>query len=291
MPTPNKPLVGRIRRERIMSNQKRRVPSQATGRAVSTSWEPLAEWYDGWVGKEGSHHHRKLAIPVLLDLLAPQRGEHILDLGAGQGVLAPHVASAHAHYTGVDASAKLVQLARHHHGRAGRFLCGDVRHLASLPEMRAGAYDGVTFLFSLQDMDPLGPVLASAAWALAPGGRVVIVMTHPSFRVPRQSGWGWDATRKLRFRRIDHYLTPLAVPLKSYAANVRNSEQQGTSRSFHRPLHAYVNELAAHGLWLNALNELPTYKRSRGKRQAEAENRANREIPLLLALRAVKMIL
>jgi SAM-dependent methyltransferase len=273
-----------------MSTQKRRSAHQATpGRAVATSWEPLAEWYDGWVGKEGSHHHRQLAIPALLDLLSPQPNESILDLGAGQGVLAPYIAKAKAHYTGVDASATLIQRARHHHGRLGRFLCGDVRQLHTLPEIRAGSYDGVTFLLSLQDMDPLAPVLASAAWALAPGGRVVIVMTHPSFRVPRQSGWGWDAARKLRYRRIDHYLTPLAVPLKSYAVNPQGGEQQGTSRSFHRPLHSYVNELAAQGLWLNALNEIPTYKRSRGKKQAEAENRANSEIPLFLALRAVKM--
>jgi hypothetical protein len=116
----------------------------------------------------------------------------------------------------------------------------------------------------------------------------VIVMTHPSFRVPRQSGWGWDAARKLRFRRVDHYLTPLAVPLRSYTAAGQEGEP-GASRSFHRPLHVYVNELAAQGLWLNALNEIPTYKRSRGKREAEAENRANSEIPLFLALRAVKI--
>ena len=277
-----------------MSNQKRRSSTQpgtpsGSSRAVATSWEPLAEWYDGWVGKEGSLHHRQLAIPALLDLLAPQPNEAILDLGAGQGVLAPYVAKAQGRYTGVDASAKLVQLARQHHGRQGRFLCGDVRHLNALPEIRAGTFDAVTFLLSLQDMDPLAHVLAAAAWALVPGGRVVIVMTHPSFRVPRQSGWGWDASRKLRFRRIDHYLTPLAVPLKSYAVNAKSEDAQGTSRSFHRPLHSYVNELAAQGLWLNALNEIPTFKRSRGKKQAEAEKRANEEIPLFLALRAVKM--
>jgi SAM-dependent methyltransferase len=273
-----------------MSNQKRYPAPQASGgRAVATSWEPLAEWYDGWVGKEGSLHHRQLAIPALLDLLSPQPNQAILDLGAGQGVLAPHISKAQAHYTGVDASAKLIQLARQHHGRQGRFLCGDVRHLHALPEIRAATFDAVTFLLSLQDMDPLAHVLAAAAWALVPGGRVVIVMTHPSFRVPRQSGWGWDPARKLRYRRIDHYLTPMAVPLKSYPASAQGKEQQGASRSFHRPLHSYVNELAAQGLWLNALNEIPTYKRSRGKKQAEAENRANGEIPLFLALRAVKM--
>jgi SAM-dependent methyltransferase len=269
-----------------MTIQKRRSAPQYEKRGtIATSWEPLAEWYDGWVGKEGSLHHRQLAIPALLELLSPQSHESILDLGAGQGVLAPHIAQVQAHYTGIDASAKLIQLARQHHGRRGRFVCGDVRRLNTLPEIRAESYHGVTFLLSLQDMEPLGHVLAAAAWALAPGGRLVIVMTHPCFRIPRQSGWGWDPSRKLRYRRVDHYLSPLAVPLKAYEAN----EQQGTSHSFHRPLHSYVNELAAQGLWLNALKEIPTYKRSKGKKQAEAENRANAEIPLFLALRAIKM--
>jgi SAM-dependent methyltransferase len=273
-----------------MSKQKRHFsPRASSGRPVATSWEPLAEWYDGWVGKEGSLHHRKLAIPALLELLLPQPGEEILDLGAGQGVLAPYIASAKARYTGVEASEKLVQIARHYHGRKGRFLCGDVRHLRALPGIRGGSFAAVTFLLSLQDMDPLDEVLASAAWALAPGGRVVILMTHPTFRVPRQSGWGWDPSRKLRYRRVDRYLTPLVVPLKAYPVKGQGEAQQGATRSFHRPLQAYVNALAAQGLWLNALNEIPTYKRSRGNAQAEAENRANEEIPLFLALRAVKM--
>jgi hypothetical protein len=103
-------------------------------RIVATSWEPLAEWYGGWVGNEGSRHPRKVAIPALLDLLAPQAGERIPDLGAGQIVLASYIANAGiandgASYTGVDASETLIRFARHHHGRAGRFLCEDVRNL------------------------------------------------------------------------------------------------------------------------------------------------------------------
>ena len=41
-------------------------------------------------------------------------------------------------------------------------------------------------------VDPLEPALASAAWALRPGGRLALLLTHPCFRIPRQSGWGWD---------------------------------------------------------------------------------------------------
>jgi hypothetical protein len=37
---------------------------------------------------------------------------------------------------------------------------------------------------------------------------MVLLLTHPCFRVPRQSGWGWDEQRKLQYRRVDRYLTP-----------------------------------------------------------------------------------
>jgi SAM-dependent methyltransferase len=237
------------------------------------------------MGQTGSIHHRRLAIPALMALLAPQTHESILDFGAGQGVLAPWIAATGAVYTGIDASERLIRLARQRHGQRGRFVCGDVRHLTSLPGLKPASFAGVTCLLSLQDMEPLEPVLAAAAWALAPGGRLVAVLTHPCFRVPRQSGWGWDQSRKLRFRRVDRYLTPLAVPLKPYQVG----DRQGVTRSFHRPLSAYVAALAAQGLWINDLREIPTDARRRRGGQVDAEERANAEIPLFLALRAVKV--
>ena len=50
-------------------------------RAVAaTAWDSVADWYAGWVGEQGSEHHRRLAIPAVLDLLKPRPGEQILDL-------------------------------------------------------------------------------------------------------------------------------------------------------------------------------------------------------------------
>jgi SAM-dependent methyltransferase len=243
----------------------------------------VADWYSGWVGEAGSNHHRLLALPAVLDLLEPIAGEQILDIGAGPGVLAPLIAAAGAHYTGVDASRKLIEFARTHHARHGRFLYGDAAWLDDLPELRGGSFDAAVFLLSIQDMDPLDAVLRSAAWALRAGGRVVLLMTHPCFRVPRQSGWGWDAGRRLRYRRVDRYLTALAVPMKAYG------RQHGATRSFHRPLEAYINGLAACGLLVDCVRELPTYQAQPAGPHAGAENLANQEIPLFLGLRARKL--
>ncbi len=235
----------------------------------------MADWYDGWMGKGGSEHHRQLAIPAVLDLLEPQPGEEILDVGAGQGVLAAPIAEAQARYTGVDLSERLLQRARKHHGRRGRFIRGDARRLAEVSGLREGGFDAVVFLLSIQNMNPLQPVLESAAWALRVGGRLVMLLTHPCFRVPRQSGWGWDAGRKLQYRRIDRYLTPLSVPKKSYPGR-----EKGVTLDFHRPLQDCVNGLADCGLVVDCIREIPTHEIRASGPRAKARNAANREVPL-----------
>jgi SAM-dependent methyltransferase len=221
----------------------------------------------------------------MMEMLDARAGERVLDVGAGQGVLAPYVARAGALYTGVDAGARLIKLARRRHGSEGCFLVGDARRLCALRELHEGEFDAVTFLLSIQDMDPLDEVLSSAAWALKPGGRAVLLLTHPAFRVPRQSGWGWDEGRKLHFRRVDSYLTPLAVPMKELPG-----QAGAATRSFHRPLGAYVNALASAGLLVEQMSEIPAHKVDALPSRLQAAHRARQEIPLFLGLRARKMV-
>jgi SAM-dependent methyltransferase len=152
-------------------------------------------------------------------------------------------------------------------------------------QVEAGSYDAVTFLLSIQDIDPLDAVLRNAGDSLRPGGRMVFLMTHPCFRIPRQSGWGWDEGRRLRYRRVDRYLTPLTVPMKVYGAGRR-----GATRSHHRPLQDYVEELTKFGLVVEKLREFPGPSGAVARRRhSTAERAANREIPLFLGLCALKL--
>jgi SAM-dependent methyltransferase len=221
------------------------------------------------MGKSGGIYHRRIALPNTLALLRLMRGERLLDLGAGQGVLAPHVARLGAEYLGVEASPRLACMARQRHGAAANVLVGDARSLPS--EVVAGGFDAAVFLFSIQDMEPLESVMAETARALRIRGRVVLFMVHPCFRVPRQSGWGYDARRKLPVRRIDRYLSPLAVPM-------------GRTTSYHRPLASYIEALAANGFAVDRLVEYPddeAFARKQGRT-------VNAEIPLFLGMRAIK---
>lgn len=244
----------------------------------------MAKWYNGWVGKRGSLYHRTVAIPSVMDLADVKPGELVLDLGCGQGVLTPHVLKRGGQYRGVDGSRTLIQLARKHHAEdakrknAAEFILGDVRKLSELAEVKESNADVAIFMLSIQDMDPLDEVLKAAAWALKPDGRIVIFMLHPAFRVPRQSGWGFDPGRKLTYRRVDSYLTPRGVPMKAYAEVT--SRSSGTTWSFHRPLSVYVNTLSELGFLLERLDELPD------PNVDETTKKETLEIPLFAALRA-----
>jgi len=258
--------------------------SEGSGAPRETSWERVATWYDGWVGDRGSAYHRELAIPAVLDLLEPRRDEEILDVGGGQGVLAPYLAESGARATVVDASARLIAAARRRHARVrgARFLVGDARRLPAVAGIAPGAFDAAVFLLSIQDMDPLEDVIRGVDWALAPHGRVVLLMTHPAFRQPRHSGWGFDEGRKLTYRRIDGYLGEMAVPMKSLGGGP-------PTRSFHRPVSAYVNALADAGFVIDVMLELPDLPPDRRPgTAARGDARASAEIPIFLGLRAIR---
>ncbi len=241
-------------------------------------WNPVADWYDGWVGDKGSIHHTRLAIPAVMELLAVRSGEKILDIGCGQGVLAQYIVSAQALYTGIDVSERLIKIAKNRKINNTSFLVGDARRL------NLSGYDAAVMMLSIQDIDPLEDVIKAVAKAIKVGGRLIIFMNHPAFRIPRQSGWGWDEGRKLQYRRIDRYLTPLAVPMKAYSKGT-----SGVTVSFHRPLQNYVNTLNDHGFVIDRMLEIPTYKVSQPGPNAKAENLSFREIPQFLAIRAIKL--
>jgi hypothetical protein len=124
----------------------------------------------------------------------------------------------------------------------------------------------------------------NAADYLKSGGHLVVVMNHPCFRIPRQTSWKVDEEQKTQYRRIDRYSSPLQIPIQAHPSK---GEQSGMTWSFHYPLAFYSQWLFEAGFTIELIEEWHSNKISTGK-AAKMENRSRAEIPLFMAIRAVK---
>src|SRR5215472_10903190 len=114
-----------------------------------------------------AHFVPAFGAPVV-ELLAPQPGERILDVGCGDGVLTEKIAAAGATVVAVDAAPDMVAAARAR-GLDARVVAG--QNLAFERE-----FDAVFSNAALHWMRPPEAVLAGVARALKPGGRFVAEM-------------------------------------------------------------------------------------------------------------------
>lgn len=254
-------------------------------RAKKTSWEPVSDWYGNIVGEKGHYYHRKVVLPNVMRLLDLKKDANcrLLDLACGQGVLARQLPKG-VEYWGVDVSRSLITEAKKQcKGQPQQqFRVGDVtKTLKKIP----GDCDWVTMILALQDIADAPAALANAAQQLKTGGRLLLVLNHPCFRIPRQSHWGVDEGQKLQYRRMDRYLSPLEVPIRTKPSKGKASP---VVYSHHRPLSFYIQWLSEAGLLLETMEEWVSDKKSTGSKAA-MENRARAEFPLFICLVAKKV--
>ena len=105
---------------------------------------------------------------AVLKLLAPQPGEHILDLGCGDGALTEELATAGAHVTGVDASVAMLEEAR----KRGLHVLQMTGEELTFEQQ----FDAVFSNAALHWMRDQQAVIAGVVRALKPGGRFVAEM-------------------------------------------------------------------------------------------------------------------
>jgi ubiquinone/menaquinone biosynthesis C-methylase UbiE len=261
----------------------KRPPAGATtSPGPRTDWGKVAEWYDDLVGESGSEYHREVVLPGVVRLLAPQAGERVLDVACGQGVLCRLLRERGAEVTGVDAAAELVRAARERGPADIAYHVADARELTFLP---ADHFAAASCVLAIQNIHPIQPVFTGVARALRQGGRLVIVMMHPAFRGPKETSWGWDEQQKVQFRRVDRYLIPRKSPITTHPGK----DPDRYTWTFHKPIESYVRALRNAGLLVDAIEEWPSHKTSTSGPRAPAENTARKEIPMFMAIRALKL--
>jgi SAM-dependent methyltransferase len=256
------------------------------------SWQKVALWYQRITERgQGHYFHQHIIVPGVLRLLgldssSPSSNPKVLDLACGNGVLAKSIPKT-VKYVGIDISESLIKFARNGNKNPNhKFFIGDITKPLNIPEASTRNHFDFThavIILALQNIENPKAVLTNAARHLTSGGKLIIVLNHPAFRIPRQSSWGIDEDRKIQYRRVDKYMSPMRIPINMNPSNPRGQ----MTMSYHFPISAYSRMLKESGFTIELIEEWTSDKKSQGK-AAKMENRARSEIPLFMAISAIK---
>ncbi len=251
-----------------------------------TSWGKVANWYRNLLEGEGTYQ-KEVILPNLLRNLNIRKGETILDLACGPGFFSDAFSKAGAKVFGSDISRELIEIAKKETSPKIRYFVSPADDLSFLPD---GSADKITIILAIQNIENVQGVFRESARVLKPAGKLLMVMNHPAFRIPKGSAWGWDAQNKIQYRRVDSYLSESKVKIQTHpsASSGRVLSPKDYTISFHRPLQFYFKLLAKNNFCASRLEEWISHKTSEEGPRAEAEDRSRKEIPLFLFLEAAK---
>jgi SAM-dependent methyltransferase len=204
-------------------------------------WEQHAGWWQRAYAAGADPEYEDQILPLVAHLL---RGAgRILDVGCGEGQVARHLAALGVSVVGVDPT----------HSQLGVGLArggGPVyaRARADALPCRSAQFDAVLVCLALEHVDALEAAIHEIARVLQPGGRFVLVLSHPLLQAPG-SGWIDDQVAEERYWRIGDYLRDDVV-VDEVAPGI-------AFRFIHRPLGTYVNAMSDAGLLIEEMHEPP----------------------------------
>lgn len=265
--------------ERPRDDYRTRGPRAA---AAPTSWENVAEWYGTHLSAPGTYQS-EVVWPGAMKLLGVGAGKVFLDVACGEGSFAQLISKQGGGVVGIDASPTLVRQAQMKHIRNADFFVADAAR--GTKDLGSLMFDGAAIVLALQNIENMNGVFATVAKLLKKNAPFVIVLNHPAFRIPRQSSWGFEESRKMMYRRVDSYLEQNAIPMQMHPGDAPGVK----TTSYHRPISSYISALADAGFMVDAMEEWISHKESTSGPRARAENRIRKEIPMFLAIRARKV--
>lgn len=238
------------------------------------SWEDHAQWWiDGFTGGVDPEYVEQIIPMALRELDGYAR---VLDVGCGEGQIARVLqsrTSVQSFVVGVDPTQGQVDVAVER-SVGEQYL----RSGADALPFADGSFDAVLACLVFEHIDALDEAISEVARILRPGGRFSFFLNHPLLQTPN-SGWIDDQMidPPEQYWRIGSYLDE-AITFEEVEPGVR-------VRFLHRPLSRYVNTLAEHGLFLEAMFE-PAPPAGFLARSADYAFAAS--IPRLLCLRLCK---
>jgi SAM-dependent methyltransferase len=236
-------------------------------------WERNAGWWQEGFTEGADPEYVEQILPLASEHLAG--ATRVLDVGTGDGQIARLAVRDGARLVaGVDPTSAQITVA---HARAGGAVYA--RAGASALPFATATFDAVVACLVFEHIRDVDAAIAEVSRVLEPGGRFLFFLNHPLLQTP-SSGWIDDQVLDPpeQYWRIGPYLVE--------DETIEEVEKDVFIPFIHRPLHRYVNAMAANGLVIERMEEPvpPAGFLARAEEYVDAAT-----IPRLLFLRASKV--
>ncbi len=255
------------------------TPKPSGNRKKDTSWGGVADWYEKHL-KDDDTFHAKVIAPNLIRILNPKQGLRVLDIGCGEGYFTRLIDASGAYVEGADIAKELIAKAK----EKSPDIIFHVTAAERMSTIQSQYFDAIICVLALQNMEHLDAVVKECARILKTRGRVIFVLNHPAFRIPKQTSWGWDDNVKLQYRRVDRYLSQSRAAIDM----TPGKHTKDSTWSFHRSLQDYTKAFAVAGFAISRLEEWISHKKSEKGPRGAAEDVARKEFPLFMCIELTK---
>lgn len=223
---------------------------------------------------------QKILTPAILDLFGEADGRMVLDAGCGDGYLSKELNKAGAKVTGIDGSARMIEIAKNKAGSEGgmSFLVQDLREKLPFSD---GSFDIVLANMVLMDFEPSDETVSEFRRILSPCGVFIFSLSHPLFSAGKlKKGFSEAAARE-----TPHY------EIKNYAKKFRAVRTicgiTKPTAFYHRPLGFYFDLAQKNGFLISDLKE-PTLKEDEKVKKGSFFELCY-SVPPFVIVKAVKM--
>ena len=246
-----------------------------------TSWNSVAGWYDELLKNDDSYQ-AKVILPNLLRILDLKKEEQVFDLACGQGYFSNVFAHQGAVVTASDLSKNLIEKAKKNSKEKISFYNSAANRS---PFLKDNSIDTIVIVLAIQNIENVNEVFAECNRVLKKNGRIVLVLNHPSFRVPQGSDWYF--ADGIQSRIVSKYLSPSKIYI-DMTPGESNPKKKIKTISFHRSLQDYVKLFSKNAFMISRLEEWISHKQSQTGPRQKAEDIARKEIPMFMCIEVKK---
>jgi len=247
-----------------------------------TSWNEVSIWYDELLKNDDSYQ-AKVILPNLLRVLDLKKDEKVFDLACGQGYFANIFAHNGAIVTASDLSKNLIETAKKNSKEKISFYNSAANRS---PFLKDASIDTIVIVLAIQNIENVNEVFAECNRVLKNNGRMILVLNHPSFRVPQGSDWYF--ADGVQSRIVSRYLSESKIFI-DMTPGESNPKKKIKTVSFHRSLQYYVKLFSKNKFVISRLEEWISHKQSGTGPRQSAEDSARKEIPMFMCIEVKKI--